>query len=485
MNESTKDVAKDIAKEAAKKKLLMVLAPYIPAIAIGCLVIFVLIVAVLFMLGLFDIDSNNGVGGNYSKECGFTISKTSLSKSEYKSKLEDYATTVNANFKIFAENADSIYDYAKSKNINPELVAVRAKVEGNGTTTGSYNYWGMGCTNGNGIGACFNYSSFEEGYTDYINNISQYSSLTEMMGRYAYIGEYWYNPGSSSDGGCYYAPYIYTVENMPARVKNACSNSAPYCSTAGGIGCTKTTAEDQNAYATWQIQNNMAGARKEIFGLDFEDGPCSSTTSNIQSLSEYNFYHNNLKVLDRKLTSSEVSELNNYIESQITKAGYGTGAAVAAAGQALTYWLENQGYYLQYRWGGGHGDSFLGVNPEWGSSAHGCDAAGLCYNGLDCSGFVSWAIRNGCNPSYGSNTTYYMKHGPAIDISKVEPGDLMLDLDSHVMLVVKNNGDGTVIVAEETGSPINGLVFSQQSPTAGYEFIDMTSYYQNNCSPRQ
>ena len=71
-------------------------------------------------------------------------------------------------------------------------------------------------------------------------------------------------------------------------------------------------------------------------------------------LETYTLSHNGLKVLDRTLTSAELEDLNNYINDEVDKAGYGTGAGVAAAGQALVYWLEQQGYYLQYRWGGGH-----------------------------------------------------------------------------------------------------------------------------------
>ena len=235
-----------------------------------------IIVIILLVIGVSGGNTENGSNNNENitsapREYGFTISRTSLSKEEYTNKLEEFSKT-NKKFEIFYTNASDIYDYAVSANVNPELVVVRAYVEGRGSTTGKYNYWGMGCTNTGGFNACFDYTSFEEGYTDYINNISKYSSLAEMMSKYSYIGYYWYNPGSSSIGGCYYAKYIYTEENMPERVKNACSSSAPSCSKDNTSNCTKTTDEDQTAYANWQVKQNMATARKKIFGLEYNEG---------------------------------------------------------------------------------------------------------------------------------------------------------------------------------------------------------------------
>lgn len=56
----------------------------------------------------------------------------------------------------------------------------------------------------------------------------------------------------------------------------------------------------------------------------------------------------------------------------------------------------------------------------------------------------------------------------------------MLNSGSHVRLVIKNNGDGTVIVAEESGGS-NGLIFNKYGEASGYNYIDMSSYYSKNC----
>lgn len=423
-----------------------------------------------------------------SGECGFTISQTSLSKSEYKNKVQELANS-NSGFKPFADNADDIYDYAVSKKVNPELVVIRAYVEGHGKTTGTNNYWGLGCTNESQGAGCYSWSSFEEGYTYFVNVVSKYDSLASMMSKYAYIGKYWYTLDTNDpdgDGGCYYAPYIYP-DNMPARVKTACAAGAPSCVMNGDTsGCTPTTDEDQKAYATWQVKKNMAAARKQIFGLEYDEGPCTGGTFN--SLSSYTLKHEGLNVLNRQLNLSEISNLNTYINQEVDKAQYGTGAGVAAAGQSLTYGLEQLGYYLQYYWGGGHGgygdnnSSFVGVNVNWGSTAFGSDGhyASRIYFGMDCSGFVSWAIRTACNPKFGASSTGELSLGKTISVEDAKPGDLMLNSGSHVRLVIKNNGDGTVIVAEESGGS-NGLIFNKYGEASGYNYIDMSSYYSKNC----
>ena len=449
--------------------------------------IFLLIVLIIIgaaseiVFGADNEDSNSAS----EKTCGFIISSSTLSKSEFKEKLEEYSKK-NSNFTIFAENADDIYNYAKSKNVNPELVAIRAQVEGNGKTTGQYNYWGLGCTNESQGAGCYSYSTFEEGYTDFINVVSKYESLEAMMTKYAYIGAYWFTLDTEipeSDGGCYYAPHIYP-NNMPDRVKNACSNSAPSCTMNGDkSNCTKTTQEDQNAYAQWQVKINMSSARKSIFGLEYDTGPCTST--NLTTLEKYNTGHANLNVLSRTLTAGEQTELNQYLKQEIEKAGRGTGDGVAAAGQSLIYWLEQKGYYLQYYWGGGHGgygdnnSTFTGANPNWGSTRFGGDEHYpnvRKYFGFDCSGFVSWATRTACKKSFGSLVANdWLKLGKATTLKNAKPGDVIA-WSTHIQLIVKNNNDGSVIVAESSGSPTNGLVFTKITGTA-YTVVDMSNYY--------
>lgn len=276
---------KEAAKMAIKAKIrTWILASIVP-ITIGCLSLFVLFVGVLFILGLFEIDSQAS-GGSVTmkgKECGFTISKTSLSKSEYRQKLEEYSK-IDSRATIFYENADNIYDLATASNINPELVMIRAVVEGYspgeyGKSTGKLfnNYWGIGCYNNAGEGACKSYSTFMDGVKGYIENISKYSSLSDMMSKYAYIGDKWIE-GSSSVGGCYYFEHIQDYYDSSVAAQESKQNAAAACA-AGGTGI-PTTQYDQDAYASWQVNNKMAGAREKIFGLKFDEGVSCSSKSN-------------------------------------------------------------------------------------------------------------------------------------------------------------------------------------------------------------
>ena len=490
------DDSQDLVKNVKKFKKIALLVS-----SLGCaplfLMLFALFISVLFVLGLFNSDSNsNEIGyNNGSQECGFTISSTSLSKSEFKQKIQEYANS-HSHWQIFADYADQYYDYAVAKNVNPELVVLVAHKEGGGrTTSGANNYWGLDCPNGST--SCGSYGSFMQGAEKLIDSASRYSSLSEWMGKYSYIGYFWYNPGNWGDGGCIYAPYIYP-DNMPDRVRNACAGSA--CSitwndqalrnqwlSSGNNprpGCTPTTDDDQAAYTRWLINEQMGKPRKEIFGLDYSDGPCVG--GNLTTLDHYNLRGAGLKVLDRTLSNSEINELNNYLNEEIEKTGHGTANAVAAVGQGLVYWFEKKGYFLSYYWAGGHGSdsNIIGANPDWGSTKFGVDTHGgnhRPYYGMDCSGFVSWATRMACNPKFGSNVSgNWASFGKRLSSLKdTKPGDVLADA-SHIQLIVKNNGDGSVIVAEETGGN-SGLVFSQISNPA-HTIYSMQDWYSKNCT---
>lgn len=194
-----------------------------------------------------------------------SMTSTSLSREEFIKWAEAYGNSHGGGAKILGDNAGMIYDMATSNGINPELVFVRADVEGYSPGESKNNYWGMGCTNTGGYDACHSYRSLAEGVSEFLRFISKFSSLTDLMSRYAYLGDYWYNPGSWATGGCVYASAIYG-NNIPERVRNACAPGKT-CTTAGGDDCVPTTEEDKQAYLAFQAQA-MVSARKKIFGLD-------------------------------------------------------------------------------------------------------------------------------------------------------------------------------------------------------------------------
>ena len=198
------------------------------------------------------------------------MKNTSLTKEEFVSLAKSYASR-RGSAKALADQAEMIYDMGISNGVNPELVFIRADVEGYSPGASHNNYWGIGCTNTGGLAACKSYSSLAEGVSGFLKYVSQFGTLTELTGKYAYLGSYWYNPGGSGVGGCYYAPYIY--QTVPDRVKEACSSAHP-CTTAHEGTCVLTNAEDKQAYLVYQSQV-MIKARKSIFNLDAEG--CSAS----------------------------------------------------------------------------------------------------------------------------------------------------------------------------------------------------------------
>ena len=174
------------------------------------------------------------------------------------------------------------------------------------------------------------------------------------------------------------------------------------------------------------------------------------------------------------------NQLNNYIESSVKKAGYGTGNGVAAAAQSLIYGLYQKGYHLWYHYGGGHDYVAVGVDERFGTISY------------DCSAFVSWAIKNGCNSKFGVDVTggFLRNYGKAYSessaISSAKPGDLMVYDQGggeygHVRVVVRNNGN-SVTTAESSGI---GFKFAEYSNLEGkYSMIDMSSYYSTKCEKK-
>lgn len=200
----------------------------------------------------------------------FSVHETSLSREEFASKLRAYCVSNKCSsdfMNIFVANAELVYDVSVANNVNPELVVIRGAKEGMSPGGSTHNYWGIGCYNGAGSGACSRYGSLSDGIKGFAKAVARYNTVSEMMSKYAYIGAVWYNPGSWSLGGCKYFPYIseYMSSSRQAFVSRVCNNG-PSCSSKGDAGCTKTNEEDQQAYAMYNA-SSMVNMRYVAFGL--------------------------------------------------------------------------------------------------------------------------------------------------------------------------------------------------------------------------
>jgi hypothetical protein len=252
------------AKIKASIVLYLKTHPIVLIILFFMLFIFLCVCFIMFSKDDNDYDNINS-SNSYSDSCGaMSLNSTTLGRSQFISLLKSYADKASHNkdgWKMFSNNADTIYDIATSNNINPELVVSRAMAEGFSPGTG-YNYWGIAVYNGKSTGA--SYSSFSKGVEGFIKAVSKYPNITAMASKYAYIGSHWFNPGGSGSGGCYYFPYIkqYMSVSRASVVESACSSNK-VCS---GSSCIATNAEDQKAYATWQV-SKMTDNRKYVFNL--------------------------------------------------------------------------------------------------------------------------------------------------------------------------------------------------------------------------
>ncbi len=210
----------------------------------------------------------------------------------------------------------------------------------------------------------------------------------------------------------------------------------------------------------------------------------------------WNYWANNTtrlggKSLKKILGSDGMNDLNNYLTSQVESVS-DPGEKVASIGMGLALYLYNEGYRIPYYWGGGHSYIASGADPTWGGSAYQTCSPGRCYSysGLDCSGFVMWALSNaGCSyPSIivSPNFSSFISRTPKrATLSDLKPGDLLMS-EGHVILVVGYRKDLNRVITVESAGGTNGLVvraYSSGNISAGsYYRLNMDSYYSNYCS---
>ena len=171
---------------------------------------------------------------------------------------------------------------------------------------------------------------------------------------------------------------------------------------------------------------------------------------------------------------ASIDDLNNFISTSVNENGYGTRAgAVTAAVSLINYLYDNGKVRIPYYWGGDYQHN--GVMPSFGEETHCSISPGgdsYCYTGLDCSGFVSWAIKNG-GYSISRHTTAGFHNDYSGDSCNItsssctgQPGDLINSNGCHVQMIVSVDEDkGIYYVAESTGS--HGVIMRAWNMHAG------------------
>lgn len=240
------------------------------------------------------VDPNNPRPMSYGSGDSFSIIETTLSKSEFVSKMNDYATrSNNSAFKTnFADHAEEIYDVSKEVGVNPELVVVTAGSEQSWYLSPecqyTHNYWGLNISNGKGCASGDVYSSLAEGIKGYAATLKKYNpggsldanitgkynarlaagcdslgyglpgTFSGMQSAYSFLGEYRIYPGSAGSGGCYSLKIVYNDQNY-------CDNKA-VCKSKPCSDESKTTICEQSDYTAWQVKQKVK-MRYDIFGL--------------------------------------------------------------------------------------------------------------------------------------------------------------------------------------------------------------------------
>ena len=131
------------------------------------------------------------------------------------------------------------------------------------------------------------------------------------------------------------------------------------------------------------------------------------------------------------------------------------------------------------------------ASGDWGSTKCHTYANDQNYNycGLDCSGFVSWAIYNGGYKmsSQIAGTFHNLNGAQKVSLSDspvLKAGDL-LDKDGHVILVIGvDTANGVYKCAEAAGNAI-GVTFSTRPfNLSGYWGVNMDGFYNNKANVR-
>ena len=154
---------------------------------------------------------------------------------------------------------------------------------------------------------------------------------------------------------------------------------------------------------------------------------------------------------------SSLNDYNNYIKNSVIEAGSGTREGVVTAAVAMiNYLYDNYDAKLPYYWKGK--EDSMGLSTNIGTYKQSMSPSGnlYYYQSFDCSGFVSWAIRNGgFNFSkLGSNDFYSKFSNNSCNVTESscigKPGDLIW-CDGHIQLIIETDEEsGKYIIADST-----------------------------------
>lgn len=182
--------------------------------------------------------------------------------------------------------------------------------------------------------------------------------------------------------------------------------------------------------------------------------------------------------------NTTIDDFNNNIKSKIESAGLKTREGVVAAALSITSDLcEEYKIRLPYEWGGGHDSKISLASGQWGSKLASpvyANDRSYEYSGLDCSGFVSWAIYNAGYDFPIESSDSFSNYGTLHSMNSsfiAKPGDLIFHPGHIMMIVGVDEGTKLYKVAEAAGADEGMRVRTMSFDNDSNQIIDMTNYY--------
>ena len=242
------------------------------------------------------------------------------------------------------------------------------------------------------------------------------------------------------------------------------------------------------------IDNTKTSHRSYVYTKEDFVGPIKSTYPNTDNV---DFVKTDLKTFFEK-NGTSVEDINKNIKTEVINSGVGTCEGVVTAATSLINSLLKYDVKLPYissvtsspsidgqAFGKYNG---YGINPTWGTEGKWWSEYQRYYyqTGLDCSGFISWALHNGGYKYQELHSSSFLNLGKNYSMSDYtgKAGDLLWR-KGHIALILGVEDDGYVIAQEAGGE--NGLVVSKTSfngvdSVEEKDFttiVDMTDYYNN------
>lgn len=196
-------------------------------------------------------------------------------------------------------------------------------------------------------------------------------------------------------------------------------------------------------------------------------------------------------------TSTQIADREAVLKQKVSTAGAGTRLGVVAA---ANYLATDIGVIIPYWYGGKY--TKTGLDTEWGCAKEiwadpGTDKqpTGSTHPfGLDCSGFVSWAVKNGGykestikvgSDAQGSFTDDKISWN-SDSINYAKPGDLAWNSQHIGVIIGVDKANCKYYVAEERGAEY-GLVITEPDCTSRRftHIVLMDDYYNNNSNKEE